>query len=227
MARNSPGLLALRLLIARRLLRGLKLLHGLLKAAHDAFECDNFRGSVVQLISGVERVLGHEPLQKIDVALKAPRSLVQAGGFRAVLYSGDILRAPGFNSDDDQAQAQHRDSDHALLSIPICCHPARRDARIATRFEGRGRLQRQARQGLSLLARKKRLRGLRTRVHRVARRRGGGVADHIALPAAGDAGVPGPQLSGGAFTGRDRRIPSNVAGESKYGVDDGASRAGD
>jgi hypothetical protein len=58
-------------------------------------------------------------LQKIDVALKAPRSLVQAGGFRAVLYSGDILRAPGFDSDDDQAQAQHRDSDHALLPIPI------------------------------------------------------------------------------------------------------------
>src|SRR6184192_1024762 len=72
-----------------------------------------------ELISGVERVLGHEPLQKIDVGLKAPRSLVQAGGFRAVLYSGDILRAPGFNSDDDQAQAQHRNSDHALLSIPI------------------------------------------------------------------------------------------------------------
>ena len=89
-----PALLALRLLIASRLLRGLKLLHGLLKAAHDAFECGNLRGGVVQLISGVERVLGHEPLQKIDVALKAPRSLVQAGGFRAVLYPGDILRAP-------------------------------------------------------------------------------------------------------------------------------------
>jgi hypothetical protein len=65
MARNSPGLLALRLLIASRLLRGLKLLHGLLKAAHDAFECDNLRGSA--LISGVERVLGHEPLQKLTL----------------------------------------------------------------------------------------------------------------------------------------------------------------
>src|SRR6266480_916047 len=104
--------------------------------AHDAFECDNFRGSVVQLISGVERVLGHEPLQKIDVALKAPRSLVQAGGFRAVLYSGDILRAPGFDSDDDQDQAQHRNSDHALLSIPIflpSCSPGP-SARSATPF---------------------------------------------------------------------------------------------
>jgi hypothetical protein len=57
--------------------------------------------------------------KKIDVALKASRSLVQAGGFRAVLYSGDILRPPSIDSADDQAQAQHRDSEHALLSIPI------------------------------------------------------------------------------------------------------------
>ena len=85
----------------------------------DAFERDDLGSDLVQLILGVERILGHEPLQKIDVALKAPRSLVQAGGFRAVLYPGDILRAPDFDSDDDQAQAQHRDSEHALLSIPI------------------------------------------------------------------------------------------------------------
>src|SRR5262249_34368714 len=68
---------------------------------------------------GVARILGHEPLQKIDVALKAPRSLVQAGGFRAVLYSRYILRTPGIDSNDDQAQAEHRDSHHALLSILI------------------------------------------------------------------------------------------------------------
>ena len=85
----------------------------------DAFERDDLGGDLVQLILGVERVLGHEPLQKIDVALKASRSLVQAGGFRAVLYSRDILRPPSINSDEDQAQTQNRDSEHALLSIPI------------------------------------------------------------------------------------------------------------
>jgi len=83
------------------------------------FERDDLGGGHLQLMSGVERILCHEPLKKIDVALKAPRSLVQAGGFRAVLYSCDILRTTGFNSGDDQAQSQHRDSDHALLSIPI------------------------------------------------------------------------------------------------------------
>jgi len=76
-------------------------------------------------MSGVERVLGHESLQKIDVALKASRSLVQAGRFRAVLYSGDILRTPGFDPDDDQTQAQHRDSDHALSPFRSCLPPAR------------------------------------------------------------------------------------------------------
>ena len=40
---------------------------------------------------GVARILHHDPLQKIDVALKTPRSLVQAGGFRAVLYTRDIF----------------------------------------------------------------------------------------------------------------------------------------
>jgi hypothetical protein len=119
-ARNADvALLGFRLFVASRLLRGLKLLHGLLQAGHDAFERDDLGGGLVQLLSEVERILCHEPLQKIDVALKAPRSLVQTGGFRAVLYSGDILRTPGLDSDDDQAQAQHRDSDHALLSIPI------------------------------------------------------------------------------------------------------------
>jgi hypothetical protein len=53
-------------------------------------------------------------LQKIDVALKASGSLIQAGRFRAILYSGDILRAPSFDSDDDQTQPQHRDSDHTV-----------------------------------------------------------------------------------------------------------------
>jgi hypothetical protein len=67
-------------------------------------------------MAGVERIFGHEPLQKIDVALKAPRSLVQTGGFRAVLYSGDILRPSRIDSDDDQAQAKHRNSDHATFS---------------------------------------------------------------------------------------------------------------
>src|SRR5262245_47684222 len=84
-------------------------------------------------MSGVERILGHEPLKKIDVALKAPRSLVQARGFRAVLYPGDILRIPGFNSNDGQAQPQHRDSNHALClhlpaTQPRAAYPQRRSS---------------------------------------------------------------------------------------------------
>ena len=118
MARNSPGLLALRLLIARRLLRGLKLLHGLLKAAHDAFECDNFRGSVVQLISGVERVLGHEPLQKIDVALKAPRSLVEPGGFRAVLFPAISCARPASTPTTIRLKPSTAILTMLLLSVP-------------------------------------------------------------------------------------------------------------
>ena len=58
---------ALRLLIASRLLRGLKLIHGLLKAAHDAFECGNLRRGVVQLISGVARVLGTSRCKKLTL----------------------------------------------------------------------------------------------------------------------------------------------------------------
>jgi hypothetical protein len=37
--------------------------------------------------------------------------------FRAVLYSRDILRTPAVDSDQDQAQGQHRDSYHLLFSI--------------------------------------------------------------------------------------------------------------
>src|SRR5262245_18923608 len=95
------ALLCLRLFVASRFLRGLKLLHRLLQPRNDAFERDNLGGYIVQLMSGVERILGHEPLQKIDIALKASRPLVQAGGFRAVIYSGDILRPSGINSNDD------------------------------------------------------------------------------------------------------------------------------
>jgi hypothetical protein len=65
----------------------------------DAFERDHLGCDLV--IFGVERILGYEPLQKIDVALKAPRSFVQTGSLRAVLYSSDILRPPGIDSDDD------------------------------------------------------------------------------------------------------------------------------
>ena len=51
---------------------------------HDAFKRDDLGGGHVQLMFGVARILNHEPLQKIDIALEAPRSLVQARGFRAV-----------------------------------------------------------------------------------------------------------------------------------------------
>src|SRR5262249_17466404 len=114
-------LLGFRLLVAGRLLCGLKLLHDLLQPGHGAFERDDLGVGGVELLRGLERILVHEPLQKVDVALKAPRALVQPGGFRAVLYSRDILRASGAGRDDDQAQAQHHDSDHAtpLRSVPI------------------------------------------------------------------------------------------------------------
>src|SRR5262244_2465498 len=114
-------LLGFRLLVAGSLLRGLKLLHGLLQPGHGAFERDDLGVGGVELLRGLERILVHEPLQKVDVALKAPRALVQPGGFRAVLYSRDILRASGAGRDDDQAQAQHHDSDHAtpLRSVPM------------------------------------------------------------------------------------------------------------
>jgi hypothetical protein len=59
------------------------------------------QSGLVRLMSRLERILDHEPLQKVDVALKAPRSLVQSRGFRAVLYPRDILRPPGIDSDDD------------------------------------------------------------------------------------------------------------------------------
>src|SRR5262249_26991974 len=66
---------------------------------------------------GVGFFLDQEPVQKVDIALKPPRSLVQARVFRAVLYSRDILRPPAVDSDQDQAQGQHRDSYHLLFSI--------------------------------------------------------------------------------------------------------------
>jgi hypothetical protein len=81
--RDVGPLLALRLFVASGLLRGLKPLHGLLYTDDDAFERDDLGGGHIQLIPSVERILSHEPLQKIDVALTAPRSLVQAGGFSA------------------------------------------------------------------------------------------------------------------------------------------------
>src|SRR6516225_4479616 len=74
-------LLGVRLLVAGRLLRGLKLLHGLLQPGHGAFERDNLGVGRAQLLRGLERVLVHEPLQKVDVALKAPRSLVEPAVF--------------------------------------------------------------------------------------------------------------------------------------------------
>src|SRR5215813_6761391 len=74
-------LLGFRLLVAGRLLRGLKLIHGLLQPGHGAFERDNLGVGRAQLLRGLERVLVHEPLQKVDVALKAPRSLVEPCGF--------------------------------------------------------------------------------------------------------------------------------------------------
>jgi len=48
--------------IASDLLRGLKLLHSLLQTDYDAFERDDLGGGYVQLLSGVKRILRHEPL---------------------------------------------------------------------------------------------------------------------------------------------------------------------
>jgi hypothetical protein len=47
----------------------------------------------VEVLRGVERILRQQPLQKVDVALKASGSLIQPHGFRAVLYSCDILHS--------------------------------------------------------------------------------------------------------------------------------------
>jgi len=79
-------LLGLWLLVADRLLCGLKSLHGPSEACHGAFERHNFGGGLIQLMSRVEPILDHEPMQKVDVALKAPGSLIQPRGFRAVFY---------------------------------------------------------------------------------------------------------------------------------------------
>src|SRR6266436_7549314 len=73
---GAARLLGPRLLVAGRLLRGLKLLHSLLQACYRAFERHNLGGGLVQLMSRLERILDHEPLQKVHVALKASRSLV-------------------------------------------------------------------------------------------------------------------------------------------------------
>ena len=70
-------------------------------------------------MSGVERILGHEPLKKIYVALKTPRSLVQAGGFRAVLYSRDILARPASTPATIRLKPNTAILTIALLSIPI------------------------------------------------------------------------------------------------------------
>jgi hypothetical protein len=42
-------------------------------------------------------------LQEIDVALQAACPLVEAGGFRAILYPGDILRQRQIKTDDAPA----------------------------------------------------------------------------------------------------------------------------
>src|SRR5262249_8562423 len=94
-------------------LRGLKLLHGLLQPDHGAFERDNLGVGRAELLRGLERIPVHEPLQKVDAALKAPRSLVEPRGFRAVLYARDILRASGADCADDEAEAALHLSDTA------------------------------------------------------------------------------------------------------------------
>src|SRR5262245_37522918 len=111
---GARALLALRLLVSGSLLRGLQLLHGLFQAAHGGFERDDLGIGRVELLEGLERVLGHEPLQEVDVALQAARPLVEPRGLRAILYARDILRLRGSGRDHDQAQAQHRQSDHLL-----------------------------------------------------------------------------------------------------------------
>src|SRR5262249_14557806 len=90
---------------------------GFLPAAHRGFERDDLGIGRVELLERLERVLGHEPLQEVDVALEAAGPLVQAGGLRAVLYARNILRLHGSGRDHDQAQAQRRQFDH-LLSPP-------------------------------------------------------------------------------------------------------------
>jgi hypothetical protein len=100
-AMEPARLLGFGLFINGRLLRGLKLLHGFLQAGYGSFECRD-------LGVGSERILRHEPLKKVNVALKAPRSFVQPGGFRAVLYSRDILCLSGINCGAHGCRAPER-----------------------------------------------------------------------------------------------------------------------
>src|SRR5713101_7632666 len=112
--------LALRLLVARRLLRGLQLAHARLQTRHHALERgdlalerDDLGGRGVQPLPRLERVLAHELLQEIDVALQATCALVEPGGLGAVLDSRDILSARETATGDEEPQGQNCARDHA------------------------------------------------------------------------------------------------------------------
>lgn len=96
----SP-LFGIRLFVARGLLRGCKLLDGLLQLGQARFERHDlvFRG--LEPLRSLERTLHGEALQKVDIALKAAGSLVQPGRFCAVLYPRYVLRSRGIHSDAD------------------------------------------------------------------------------------------------------------------------------
>jgi Domain of unknown function (DUF1330) len=59
----------------------------------------------------------HPRLVIIDVALKAPCSLVQTGSLRAVLYSGDILRPSRIDSDDERTRSGYSQTLSLFLSV--------------------------------------------------------------------------------------------------------------
>jgi hypothetical protein len=111
--------------------RGLKLLDGGLQTRQGRFERNDLVIGCIQPLPRIERILGHKLVQKVDVALKAARSLVQAGRLGAVLHSRDILRLcaielKGRQTDDDKPQAHCCDSQHRCFS-PVA--PSSRTAR--------------------------------------------------------------------------------------------------
>src|SRR6516225_10184629 len=114
--KDQYSLFGLGLLVARRLLRGLKLLHSFLQTGHVVFERHDLGFHRLELLPRLDCILHQKALQEVDVALKTPGSLVQPRRFRAVLYSRNILRAPGIDSGSDQAQAQEYDSHHCTSS---------------------------------------------------------------------------------------------------------------
>jgi hypothetical protein len=73
------------------------------------------------------RVLDHQLLQEINVALQAARPLVEPGGLGAVLYPSNVLGSRDVETADDQPAGQrqpdNRDFEHLVafwLFLSVC-----------------------------------------------------------------------------------------------------------